>query len=116
MNIIGIGTDIIEISRIKTAMEKNSAFLKKLFCESEIEYITGKSNQYQTAAGYFCAKEAVAKSLGTGFSGLSPLDIVISNDISGKPTAKVNGREDITISLSISHCKDYATATAVACD
>lgn len=113
MNIVGIGTDIIEISRVKSAMEKNSAFLKKLFCESEIMYITGKGNKYQTAAGYFCAKEAVAKALGTGFSGLSPVDIVISNEPTGKPVAKINGREDLTVSLSISHCESYATAVAL---
>ena len=114
MEILGIGTDIIEISRIKDNMEKYPSFLEKMFCGGEIKYIKSKANPYQTAAGYFCAKEAVSKSLGTGFCQITLSDIYIYNDEKGKPCVKMEKYPDIGLMLTISHCKDYATATAIA--
>lgn len=114
MDILGIGTDIIEISRIRKNIENNPSFLEKIFCGDEIKYIKSKANPYQTATGYFCAKEAVAKSLGTGFNGLSHKDIYIFNDEKGKPCVKVEKYTDISFMLTISHCNEYATATAIA--
>lgn len=114
MIITGLGTDIIEIFRIEKLVSKGSEFTEKIFNKSETEYFKIKKNACQTIAGYFCAKEAVAKALGTGFSGLSPKDIVISNDDFGKPTATVKTHPDTLFMLSISHCKEYAAATAIA--
>ena len=71
MEIIGVGTDIIEIPRIKSAMEKEG-FAEKVFTEAERGYIFGKTDFAQTAAAMFCAAKAAAKALGTGFHGLSP--------------------------------------------
>ncbi|MCX7905065.1 MAG: holo-ACP synthase, partial [Caloramator sp.] len=65
--IVGIGTDIIEIERIKRAIERNRLFINKIYTENEIEYLKNKNTE--SYAGYFCAKEAVAKALGTGISG-----------------------------------------------
>lgn len=113
MEILGIGTDIIEISRIKESMEKGT-FLEKVFCESEIKYIKSKANPYQTASGYFCAKEAVVKALGTGFCGISHKDICVSNDEKGKPCVTVSKYPDVKFMLTVSHCKEYAAATAIA--
>ena len=114
MEILGIGTDIIEISRIKEDMEKYPSFLEKIFCDDEIKYIKRKKNPYQTATGYFCAKEAVSKALGTGFNGLLHKDIYVFNDEKGKPCVKVEKYPDISFMLTISHCNEYATATAMA--
>lgn len=114
MEILGIGTDIIEISRIKKNMEKYPSFLEKIFCADEIKYIKSKVNPYQTATGYFCAKEAVSKSQGTGFKGLSHKDIYIFNDEKGKPCVKVDKYPNISFMLTISHCNEYATATVIA--
>ena len=114
MDNLGIGTDIIEISRIKDGMEKYADFLSKVFCDEEIKYINSKANPYQTAAGYFCAKEAVSKALGTGFCAIGLKDIFIFNDEKGKPCVKVEKYPDVDFMLSISHCNEYATATAIA--
>ena len=113
MNIIGIGTDIIEISRISAAMEK-PGFLKKLYTCAEQEYINSKADRCQTAAGMFAAKEAAAKAMGTGFGKISPTDIEILHDKNGAPYARISKAPEITILVSVSHCREYATANAAA--
>jgi holo-[acyl-carrier protein] synthase len=115
--IIGLGTDIVEISRIKKAIERTPTFLQKVYTEKEIEYISQKKNPYPSYAGRFAAKEAIAKAFGTGVRDFSLLDIEILNDDLGKPVVSLFGnlKEKYRgrLNLSISHCKEYATATAI---
>ena len=113
----GIGNDIIEIKRIENAVKKES-FVKKVFTEKEIEYIISRGGRAETYAGKFSAKEAVSKALGTGVRGFSPNDIEILNNKLGKPYVIFkNSIEDFNnkyfVEISISHCKEYATATAI---
>ena len=114
----GIGTDIIEINRIENII-KNSKFLNRCFTANEIEYL--KSKNPESTAGYFCAKEAVSKALGTGFSGFCIKDIEIIKKNSAPYIILHNKAIDIAnekgirnIHVSISHCRDYAVAFAVA--
>lgn len=112
----GIGTDIIEISRIKDAKE---SFYKSVFTSRELLKLHG--SKYNSLAGMFAAKEAVAKALGTGFMGFAPRDIEIVQDEKGKPFCFLNngaeerlkeiGGKDVYI--SISHSKENAVAVAV---
>ena len=113
MEIIGVGTDIIEIPRIKSAMEKEG-FAEKVFTEAERGYIFGKTDFAQTAAAMFCAKEAAAKALGTGFRGLSPRDIEVLHDASGAPYVRISKLSGIKVMVSLSHCREYACANAAA--
>ena len=118
------GTDIVEISRIKEAIEKHGdTFLKKVFTDNEINYCeTGEATRYQHYAGRFAAKEAVSKFLGTGFLGEFDLkDIEIRNNEFGKPEVTLynkslgvfNGKGYTQISISISHSKEYAISMVV---
>ncbi|MGI6777156.1 MAG: holo-ACP synthase [Acetivibrionales bacterium] len=121
---IRCGVDIIEIDRIKKSVgEGNNAFRDRVFTDREIEYCELKKNvKYESYAARFAAKEAVSKAFGTGIGqGVSLKDIEILNDEFGKPYVvlhnkcreifeKINGE---SISLSLSHCKDYAVAYAV---
>lgn len=118
------GTDIIEISRIKEViLKQGNTFLNRVYTESEIEYCEShKSAKYQHYAARFAAKEAVSKLLGTGFSnGVDLKDIEVFNDISGKPEVILTGRaleifNELSykeISISISHCKEYAISMVV---
>jgi holo-[acyl-carrier protein] synthase len=117
--IVGIGTDIIEISRIEKAMS-NNGFLKKYFTEAENTLFENKKPQ--SVAGNFAAKEAVAKALSTGFRSFSPIDIEVLRQPSGAPyvilyrNAKLLADEKAikTIHISISHCIEYAIAYVVA--
>ena len=106
----GLGTDIIEIVRIEKAIARES-FLRHVFTEQEQNWLKEKGNQMpQSAAGLFCAKEAVAKAMGTGFqNGLHFRDIEIAHTELGQPYVL---RPNQSFLLSISHCQSYATATA----
>lgn len=116
--IIGLGTDIIEIKRIeKLTLSKN--FYKRFFTENELKYLLCK--RIESTAGYFCAKEAVVKALGTGFSGIGFKDVEIvkinsvPNVVLHMNALKIANDKGITkIHISITHCKEYAAATAVA--
>jgi len=115
--ILGIGTDIIEIARVARAIE-NQRFLARCFTQAEIECCkAGGATAAESFAGYFAAKEAVAKALGTGFRGFSPHDIEICHDNAGKPFVRlanrVNAPPGTIIHISISHGKEHATAMAV---
>lgn len=87
--IVGIGTDIVNINRIKRVFDKfGDDFVKKNFHEIEIEQINKLS--YETKITYlskrFAAKEAMAKALGVGIGrGLAFKDIAVTNDESGAP-------------------------------
>ncbi len=118
MEIYGIGNDIVEISRIKEAVEKNSRFKEKVYSVREIEYLESKPG-YASHAGRFAAKEAVSKALGTGVRGFGLKDIEIVNDELGKPYVNLLGElaeknRNLHIYITISHSRDYATATALA--
>lgn len=116
------GTDIIEIDRIKESIENlGERFLQKVFTQKEIEYCESKKAQkYQHYAARFAAKEAVFKAISESLEdkySLGWCDYEILNNEAGKPIVKISGLdlekiEDID--LSISHCKQYAMATAVA--
>lgn len=117
MDFVGIGNDIIEIKRIEKAITRNN-FKEKIFSEKEIEIIASRGNKTESYAGRFSAKEAVSKALGTGVRGFSPRDIEILNDELGKPYVVFRGKiekynSQYIVELSISHCKEYATAVAI---
>jgi holo-[acyl-carrier protein] synthase len=115
--ITGIGVDLIEISRVVQACRKEN-FLKRYFTEKEIELI--KTDRIK-AADNFAVKEAVAKMLGTGFRGFTPIDIEVLRNPEGKPYVNLYGaaqrlaklQETAIIHISITNTKDYANAFAV---
>lgn len=116
----GIGTDIIEINRVKDAMEKSGKFLEKVFTEKEINNLSKKGLKAESIAGRFAVKEAVSKALGTGFRGFSFLDIEIISDELGKPRVflsdniiKLFNLRNININVSISHNRTSAIAFVV---
>lgn len=118
--IIGIGTDIIEIDRIKAAIERTPSFLNKAFTEKEIELFKAKEMRVETIAGNFAAKEALSKALGTGFRGYSLQDFEILRDQLGKPIVNISkkarqkiGDRVLNINVSISHNKSNAIAFAI---
>lgn len=114
--IIGTGIDIIEISRFN---DINQSFLNRIYTPAEQRLF--HRNNYQTLAGNFAAKEAVAKAFGTGFNGISPNEIEILRKNDGSPYVVLNGRaRDLfnqkggsKIHISISHSKDNAAAVAI---
>ncbi len=118
--ILGLGSDILEIERIRGSIERHGLhFLNRLFSQREQDYCYRFQDPSPHFAGRFCAKEAIAKALGTGFGAhLSWLDIEILNDEHGKPlvffsTPIQEKYKSPTFLITISHCTTYATATAI---
>ncbi len=117
----GVGTDITEVERIKNNLQ-NERFIKKIYSAGEVEYLNKRKFNSQTAAGMFAAKEAVSKSLGTGFSNFGPCDIEILKDELDKPYVNLlNNALNLAdsmgitcIHVSVSHTADLAIAFCVA--
>lgn len=79
--IVGIGTDIVEVERVKKACE-GKGFLARSFTDKEIELIEKRAS---SAAGNFAVKEAVSKVFGTGFRSFGLKDIEVLRDELGAP-------------------------------
>ena len=121
---ITTGVDIIEVDRIKKAVEDLSdSFLNRVYNKKELEYCQ-KSNKmkYQHLATRFAGKEAVFKAI-SGYIDRSELmwqDIEVENDANGRPKINMDklrkcGLENLeSIDISLSHIKEYAIANVVA--
>jgi len=118
--IYGVGTDIVDITRIKKSI-KNKKFVNKIFSDREIKNSKNKLDSYY--AKRFAAKEAFSKALGTGISeGISFNEISILNNDKGQPYIELLGKTKIIVNkkikkrkiyLSLSDEKKYAIATVI---
>jgi len=119
MNILGLGTDIIEIERIEHAIARyKDRFLERLFTEKEQAYCQKFGYPAPHFAARFAAKEAILKALGTGLKKeWNWRDIEILNNPEGKPevffSPPLKQVFPGAILLTMSHCRAYATATAL---
>jgi len=117
--IVSTGVDIVKTARFKDMTQR---FLTRVYTPTERAYLLPRC--HISAAGLFAAKEAVAKALGTGFSGFWPDAIEITHDAKGKPEVTLHGKAaellnelgggvPMDVSLSISHTDTDALAFAV---
>ncbi len=120
--IYGVGTDIIEVDRIRKFIQKGDAFKQRVWTPAEIEYCDSHRDPAPFFAARFSAKEAFVKALGTGFiKGIGFNQIEVYHDELNKPLIRLSGtakefadEKGITqIHLSISHVKDWANAIAI---
>lgn len=122
--VVGIGCDIIECDRIGQMIDKHGeTFLQRVYTADEIAYCCGRKSANQHYAGRWAAKEAVLKALGTGWAhGIQWTDVEVVNQQGGRPVIVLRGQA-LSISqqqgiaemmISISHCRNYATAYATA--
>lgn len=115
--IVGIGTDMIEVARIKKACLKER-FIERIYTERERQFC----KQYpEKAAGNFAVKEAVVKIFQTGFSGIEPKEIEVLRRQNGSPYINLYGKakekqEELRIRrwhISITNVKEYAMAFVI---
>lgn len=120
----GVGVDIVEIARVKRAVEtRRERFLNRVFTDDEQAYCLGKKQPHRHLAVRFAAKEAVVKCLGTGKQGMRWTDIEIRRDSLGKPYVRLHGGAarraaergvaDVAISLSFTGHSAVASAVAI---
>lgn len=125
--VVGIGTDLIEISRIQGSLERfGESFLHRVYTPGEIEYCLRKQKtSAESFAARFAAKEAGAKALGTGISrGVSWKEFEVRRRPGQRPELHLSGRAaEIAahlgirrLSLSITHSRELSMAFVVAED
>jgi holo-[acyl-carrier protein] synthase len=112
----GIGIDLIEIDRIERALSRRPRLRERLFTPAELDYAEGWARPAQHLAARFCAKEAVAKSLGLPGWSFNDVEVVAGEP----PTVRLAGRAEerarqlrVRVLVSLTH--DRQTAAAVAC-
>jgi len=112
-----VGFDLLEISRMESALERRPGLAARLFTDGELAYSRGRARPGQHLAARFCAKEAVTKAL--GLRAMVPHDVevlsggeAVSLRLHGAALARAQelGAE---VSVSLTHSRDLAAAVAV---
>ena len=118
-----MGTDLIEIERVRRALDRYERFRERCFTAAEQAYCDSRPNPAQSYAGRFAGKEAVGKALGFGVArAFAWKDIEIVGR--PKPSVQLSGRvrewaektNAGAIDLSMSHSRELANAVAVVSD
>jgi holo-[acyl-carrier protein] synthase len=91
--IIGIGSDLIDITRVEKVIERHGErFLSRIFTDIERARAERRANRIETYAKRFAAKEACSKALGTGIrQGVWWRDMGVVNLPGGRPTMRLTG-------------------------
>lgn len=123
MSITGLGVDIVEIERMRRALERRPAMRERIFSEAERAYCDARNKPEIHYAMRFAAKEAVLKALGTGFAGMRFTDVEVERDERGRPVPRLSGRAaevaaergivEMHLSLSFTHTTAVASAVAI---
>jgi holo-[acyl-carrier protein] synthase len=121
--IIGVGVDILEIRRLRRALERTGErFTRRVYTTLEREYCHRHRDPAPSLAARFAAKEALFKALGTGWArGVSWQDVEVQRAPGSPPALRLGGKAGevarllgvSSIHLSISHSEDYAAAVVV---
>ncbi|UDY33853.1 holo-ACP synthase [Dermatobacter hominis] len=120
--VVGVGTDLVEVPRLRAALERTPALLHRLFTPGEQSRCQRHEDPLPHLAARFAAKEAVMKALGKGMSAMAFTDIEVTSDGSGAPGVRLSGRARrvadergvATVLVSLTHTGDLAQAHAVA--
>jgi len=123
VSVVGVGVDVVEVARIRTALTRTPGLVSRLFTEAERAACTTRSGalRYDRLAARFAAKEAVAKAFGTGIRGFGFRDVEVDNDELGRPFVRLaNGavavaaqRRATVVHLSLSTSRELAVAQVV---
>src|SRR5947208_13300184 len=119
--VITVGTDLIEIERIRRSLARYERFGERCFTEAERAYCDSRPNPAESYAGRFAGKEAVGKALGFGVArafAWKEIEIVGRP----KPAVRLSGRlaeraaamGAAAVDLSMTHSRELAQAVAVA--
>jgi holo-[acyl-carrier protein] synthase len=120
---VGVGTDLIEIERIRRALARYEGFRERCFTEAERAYCDSRPNPAESYAGRFAGKEAVGKALGFGVArafAWKEIEIVgrpkPAVRLSGRLAARAAALGGVAVDLSMTHSRELAHAVAVVSD
>ena len=120
MHILRTGVDLIEIERVRSAIQRHGErFLERVFTPQELAEVGRKP---ASLAARFAAKEAVSKALGTGIGQIGWCEVEVLRGEALQPVLRLHGEaarlaEELGLrqwSISLSHTHTYAVAMVVA--
>lgn len=122
--IVGMGTDLVEIGRIRRSIELyGDRFVNRIYTPLEQAYCAKRGvSAAESFAARFAAKEAAMKALATGWQqGVNWKDFEVTNEVSGRPVLRLHGQAQAyadrlrvkRIWISLSHAIDHAIAVVV---
>jgi holo-[acyl-carrier protein] synthase len=121
--VIRVGTDLIEIARVRRSLDRYPRFRDRCFTAAEQAYCDSRANPAESYAGRFAGKEAVGKALGFGVArafAWKEIEIVgrpkPSVRLSGRVASWAETRGVREVDLSMTHSRELAQAVAVAAD
>ena len=121
--IFGVGTDILQVCRMRTALSRPPALMKRILTPSELKACHDSSDSALFMAKRFAAKEAIVKALGSGIGrGVSWQHVEVIHSAAGQPHVILSGGAQqlavhegvVNVHLSYSDEKDFIVAFAVA--
>lgn len=120
--VVGVGTDLVDVERMRVVCERTPGVVTRVFTEAERTYATAARDPAQRLAARFAAKEAVLKALGVGLGAAPLTDIEVVRAASGAPAVVLHGRAaELACQLgvgrvvvSLTHTTHTAGATAMA--
>jgi holo-[acyl-carrier protein] synthase len=122
MNVVGLGTDLVEIERFRLAVQRRARLPERLFSDDERSYAFRHRDPVPRLAARFAAKEAVMKALGVGLGAFKLRDVEVVRKrggapmvgLHGKATALADERGVASWHLSLTHSESMAMAVAIA--
>jgi holo-[acyl-carrier protein] synthase len=122
VELVGLGTDLVEVARFRLAMERRQRLPERLFSDDEREYAFRQFDPAKNLAARFGAKEAVMKALGVGLWKFAFRDVEVVRAKSGAPSLALRGKAEQLAGargvrawqLSLSHTDSTAIAVALA--
>jgi holo-[acyl-carrier protein] synthase len=122
MNVVGVGTDLVEIERFRLAVQRRARLPERLFSDDERAYALRHRDPVPRLAARFAAKEAVMKALGVGLGAFKLRDVEVVRRRGGAPMVGLHGKAAVLADergvtswhLSLTHSESMAMAVAIA--
>lgn len=120
--VLGLGTDLVEVDRLRRALERQPGLRTRLFTADEWDYADRHHDPHPHLAARFAAKEAVMKALGRGMSSMGFAEIEVARSAAGVPSVRLSGNAASIADasgvagwhLSLTHTDLMAQAVAIA--
>lgn len=120
--VIGVGTDLVDVGRLRVALGRRDGLRRRIFTDGEWDYADRHRDPMPHLAARFAAKEAVMKALGSGMTGMAFHEIDVGREESGRPMVALHGRAAAVADaagvrrwhLTLTHTDSLAQAVAIA--
>jgi holo-[acyl-carrier protein] synthase len=122
VSVVGLGADVVEVGRMRLALDRTASLAERLFSDGERAYAFEQHDPAKSLAARFAAKEAVMKALGVGLGDIDFHDVEVVRRDDGAPQLHVRGRARALAAqrgvmrwlVSLSHTESTALAVVIA--